>query len=122
MSETKKYPRIEDGRLYLSCVCDGTLFFLDELKRYLQAFGCTDIQGHMEIVKDADPPWMDCRFVAHGKMPDERPEEAYKDGRLRKYLRDQVYRFCTHCGPTREQVEVCDDYCSFTERQGEQNG
>ena len=25
-------------------------------------------------------------------------------------------------GPTREQVEVCDDYCSFTERQGEQNG
>lgn len=105
MSETKKYPRIEDGRLYLSCVCDGTLFFLDELKRYLQAFGCTDIQGHMEIVKDADPPWMDCRFVAHGKMPDERPEEAYKDGRLRKYLRDQVYRFCTHCGPTREQVE-----------------
>lgn len=105
MSETKKYPRIEDGRLYLSCVCDGTLFFLDELKRYLQAFGCTDIQGHMEIVKDADPPWMNCRFVAHGKVPDERPEEAYKDGRLRKYLRDQVYRFCTHCGPTREQVE-----------------
>lgn len=89
MSETKKYPRVEGGRLYLSCVCDGTLFFLDELKRYLQAVGCTDIQGYMEIVKDADPPWMNCRFVAHGKMPDERPEETeemYKDGRLRKCL------------------------------------
>lgn len=89
MSETKKYLRIEDGRLYLSCVCDGTLFFLDELKRYLQAFGCTDIQGHMEIVKDADPPWMNCRFVAHGKVPDKCPEETeetYKNGKLRKYL------------------------------------
>ena len=90
MSESKKYPRIEGGRLYLSCVCDGTFFFLGELKRHLQAFGCTDIQGFTETVKDADPPWMNCRFVAHGKVPDEHSEEAYKDGQLRKYLRDHA--------------------------------
>lgn len=89
MSKIKKYPRIEDGRLYLSCVCDGTLVFAEELKIRLRVFGCTDIQVYEETVKDADPPWMDCRFVAHGKVPDECPEETeemYKDGRLRKYL------------------------------------
>lgn len=89
MSEAKKYPRIEGGSLYLSCVCDGTLVFMEELKMRLRVFGCTDIQGYAETVKDADPPWMNCRFVAHGKVPDECPEETeemYKDGRLRKYL------------------------------------
>ena len=86
MSETKKYPCIEGGRLYLSCVCDGTLVFMEELKTRLRVFGCTDIQGYTEAVKDADPSWMNCRFVAHGKMPDEHSEEAYKDGQLRKYL------------------------------------
>ena len=76
MSETKKYPRIEGGRLYLSCVCDGTLVFMEELKMRLRVFGCTDIQGYEETVKDADPPWMNCRFVAHGKVPDDWPKEA----------------------------------------------
>lgn len=89
MSEAKKYPRIEGGRLYLSCVCDGTLVFMEELKMRLRVFGCTDIQGYEETVKDADPPWMNCRFVAHGKVPDKCPEETeetYKNGKLRKYL------------------------------------
>ena len=90
MSETKKYPRIEDGRLYLSCVCDGTLVFAEELKMRLRVFGCTDIQGYTETVKDADPPWMNCRFVVHGKVPDKCPEEiieeTYKNGKLRKCL------------------------------------
>ena len=74
--QNPKYPCIKSGRLYLSCVCDGTLYFQGELRRYIQAFGCTDIQGRTEIVKDADPPWMNCRFVAHGKVPDDWPKEA----------------------------------------------
>ena len=86
MSETKKYPRIEGGRLYLSCVCDGTLVFMEELKIRLRVFGCTDIQVYEETIKDADPPWMNCRFVVHGKVPDKCPEETYKNGKLRKYL------------------------------------
>lgn len=39
MSETKKYPRIEGGRLYLSCVCDGTSIFAQELKMSLLVLG-----------------------------------------------------------------------------------
>ena len=91
MSETKKYPRIEGGRLYLSCVCDGTSIFAQELKMSLLALGCIDIQGYTEIIQDADPPWMNCRFVAHGKVPDALPKEEYNDGRLRKYLQGRDY-------------------------------
>ena len=74
--QNPKYPCIKGGRLYLACVCDGTLYFQGELRKYIQAFGCTDIQGRTEIVKDADPPWMNCRFVVHGKVPGDWPKEA----------------------------------------------
>lgn len=48
------------------------------------------------------------------------PEEAYHG--TKEYMEALQMALAALRGPTREQVKVCDDYCSFTERQGEQNG
>lgn len=82
---------IQDGKLHLSCVCDGTLIFMYELITILNALGCTDIQTETEIIQDACPPWKCCRFKASGKVPDRFPQNGTillvpKDSRYEVYL------------------------------------
>ena len=67
---------IQDGRLHLSSVCDGTWIFMDELITILNALGCTDIQTETEHIQDACPPWKSCRFKASGKVPDRLPQNG----------------------------------------------
>lgn len=67
---------IQDGKMFLSNVCDGTWIFMDELVTILHALGCTDIQTETEIIQDACPPWKSCRFKASGKVPDHFPQSG----------------------------------------------
>lgn len=82
---------IQDGRLHLSCVCDGTWIFMAELVTILNALGCTDIQTETEYIQDACPSWKSCRFKASGKVPDHFPQNGTillvpKDSRYEVYL------------------------------------
>ena len=62
----------ENRRLCLSCVCDGTLLFMNKMIEFLTQIGATDITYHSEYLgKSPDPerPWLTCRFCASGRLP-----------------------------------------------------
>ena len=51
-----------------SCICDGTLFFAVQLAQVLKEIGCVCINVRSETVENADPSWMNCRFIDSGIM------------------------------------------------------
>lgn len=51
-----------------SCVCDGTLYFAVQFVLALKKIGCMCINVRSETVNDANPPWMNCRFIVSGIM------------------------------------------------------
>lgn len=52
----------------ISCICDGTLYYAIQLARVLKGIGCVCIHVKSETIEDANPPWMNCRFIATGVM------------------------------------------------------
>ena len=63
------------GRVYLSCLCDGTLLFLWEMQDIVENYlNCTDINLATEIIDDGipeDKPWCRCRYIVSGILPAE---------------------------------------------------
>lgn len=50
------------------CICDGTITYAVQLAIVLKAIGCVCISVRSETVEDANPEWMNCRFIASGIM------------------------------------------------------
>lgn len=65
--------RMEDNRLYLHCVCDGTYIFLSNMVCALNDLGCTDIKTNERILDERETPegkpWCNCLFEANGVLP-----------------------------------------------------
>lgn len=63
----------DDGRIKISCICDGTFLFLYELVSDLTIMGCTDIEVESrEATEDEIPkekPWRCWYFSASGILP-----------------------------------------------------
>ena len=72
--------KIVGDRLYLSCLCDGTLWFLQCMYRLLVENGFTDIGYSDEYLEDGDPripkdkPWCRSRFECYGVFPEGREQ------------------------------------------------
>lgn len=63
----------DDGKIKISCICDGTFLFLYELVNDLKIMGCTDIEiESREAAEDEIPkekPWCRWYFSASGILP-----------------------------------------------------
>lgn len=57
---------MENGRVYLSVLCDSTMFFLCEMVEFLEMIGCTDIQTEGYLENDGLYGY---RYKANGKIP-----------------------------------------------------
>lgn len=77
--------KIEDNRLYLYCVCDSTLFFLNCMKTLLENNGFTDIKcgGHRLEKGDKkipeDKPFCDFEFECSGIFPNDEMRNKFTD-------------------------------------------
>lgn len=63
---------VSDGRLYLSCLCDGTLYFLTNMVDVLKSMNCTEIETSEEKITEGIPegqPWRNYLFRASGLLP-----------------------------------------------------
>jgi len=75
---------IKDNRLYLYCVCDGTLLFLRQMYKLLEVYGFTDIEcdGHILVECDEkipkDKPWCNYEFICSGSFPNEELLNKFK--------------------------------------------
>jgi hypothetical protein len=75
---------IKDNKLYLYCICDGTLSFLNQMYTLLAVYGFTDIEcdGHMLVEGDKkipeDRPWCDYEFICSGIFSNEELRSKFK--------------------------------------------
>lgn len=79
----------EDKRLYLECLCDGTLVFQIDLIAFLKSIGCTDIKidGHDASERaPQDKPWCSWLYEASGVLPE---GTIYFEGSLYRFIKEQ---------------------------------
>lgn len=83
---------IKYDRLYLYCVCDSTLFFLNCMKTLLENNGFTDIKcGGHRLENDnkkipEDKPFCDFEFECSGKFPNAEMRNRFTDTRGILYI------------------------------------
>lgn len=82
---------MDDGRLHIRFICDGTAYFEQYALNMLHALGCTDVRsetGHIKPVKGE--PWknwyVDASGVYPGEFPKEVPEQNFEESASYRFL------------------------------------
>lgn len=93
---------LDDGRLHIRFLCDGTLVFEECARNMLRALRCSDIRmehGHAE--PKPGTPWMDWRVDVSGIYPGEFPtdppeleikmlDQNWKDSACHRFLLHEI--------------------------------
>lgn len=84
----------ETKEVTLTCICDGTGSFLNEMQSLLRRIGCVDIKSYSDVndkYGTEKKPWATCKFTAVGKLPVELYKgevvvNSYQDSPFLKWL------------------------------------
>lgn len=84
----------ETKEVTLTCICDGTGSFLNEMQSLLRRIGCVDIKSYSDVndkYGTEKKPWATCKFTAVGKLPVELYKgevvvNSYQDSPFFKWL------------------------------------